>query len=61
MRIKKDKTPKADHSIPEFLEKVEGKDYLASNKGRLTNEEIMEHNLQFVCTTGSVWNYKFIV
>ena len=45
--------------LPLFLERIEGQDYFASNKGRLTNDEIMSNGLEFACTTGIIWNYRF--
>ena len=54
---KKKKVETVDVSSVDYLEPVEGHEYFASTKGRLTNDEIVDNNLKFACVTGSVWNY----
>lgn len=51
--------PQESIKLPDFLRIVDGESYFASNKGRLTNQEIVDNGLEFACTTGNVWNYKF--
>lgn len=49
----------APEQLPDFLEIVDGQSYFASNKGRLTNQEIIDNRLEFDRVIGNVWHYKF--